>query len=189
MSSDRKEHSFRFSGWTYTFMTDHGVFSKTKVDAGTEIFLKTLENEDITGSVLDLGCGYGVIGIVLKKIKPFLAVTSVDVNPRAVELTELNADVNHVQIQACVSDGFKMINNTFDSVVMNPPIRAGKKVIYELFAGAYEHLNDNGSLYIVIRRQQGAESAFDYLNNLFDNCDVINRKKGYWILRSKKLTD
>lgn len=189
MSSYRKEHSFRFSGWNYTFITDNGVFSKEKVDAGTEIFLNVLTAENLSGSVVDMGCGYGVISIVLKHIFPSLEVTAVDVNPRAVELAALNAKTNSSVIHAMQSDGFEKVEGLFDHVVTNPPIRAGKQVIYGMFADAHEHLRNKGSLYVVIRRQQGAESAVKELESIYGNCTILEKKKGYWVLRSLKLTD
>lgn len=189
MASDRKEHSFRFSGSEYVFITDNGVFSKEKIDTGSAVLLDVLAGEGLQGSVLDLGCGYGVIGIILKKRNPSLSVLAVDVNPRAVELTGINAEKNQVDILARVSDRFENVTETFNTVITNPPIRAGKKVIYQMFGDAYAHLYDQGSLYVVIRRKQGAESAVKELKKIFGNCEIIARDKGYWILKSLKLTD
>ncbi len=188
LETNRKEHSFRFSGRLYSFTTDNGVFSKTGVDYGTEVLLKAAEKNGLYGTVLDLGCGYGVVGVVLKSLFPECSVISVDINPRAVELAELNAKQNHVSLTAMVSDGFAQLHTHFDAVITNPPIRAGKKVIYGMFDDAYQSLNENGVIMAVIRRQQGAESAVKKLNELFGNCEVISRDKGYWILLSRKLT-
>jgi len=189
LEENRKEHSFRFSGHLYTFVTDNGVFSKTEVDRGTEILLKACVKEKLDGRVLDLGCGYGVVSVVLKTVYPWLEMTAVDINPRAVELTELNCAGSHVKCTAFVSDGFAAVDKTFSHVITNPPIRAGKKVIYGMFEDAYAHLEKHGTLLAVIRRKQGAESALRKLEEIFGNCEVISRDKGYWVLKSTRLTD
>ena len=135
-----------------------------------------------------MGCGYGTLGVVIQKLNPSCSVVSVDVNPRAVELTGINSQQNGLDLNAFVSDGFEYVEGTFDHIVSNPPIRAGKKVIYKMFEDAYMHLNEGGLFTIVIRKQQGAESAVKKLNEIFNNCEVIDRDKGYWILQSSKLT-
>ena len=189
LEKNRKEQSFRFFGHEYVFTTDNGVFSKEGVDYGSMVLLETAVNE-IHGSVLDLGCGYGVIGIVAASLNPQGSVTCVDTNPRAVELTDLNAQQNHTSVQALVSDGFSEIDDRkFDVILTNPPIRAGKKVIYRLFAESRDHLYNNGILFAVIRRQQGAESAVKELNGLFGNCEVVNRDRGYWVLKCVNRTN
>lgn len=189
LKQNRKEHLFRFYGQLYTFVTDDGVFSKKEIDEGTEILLNTICEEDLGEEVLDLGCGYGVIGNVLKKMHPEVRMVCVDINPRAVELAQLNCEKNAVVCDVFASNGFEAITQSFDTIVTNPPIRTGKKNIYHMFEESYHHLNDGGSLYIVIRKQQGAESAKKYLNELFGNCELLERKKGYWILQCRKLTD
>lgn len=172
----------------FTFTTDNGVFSKTGIDYGSEVLLKEVCKQGIHGAVLDMGCGYGTIGVVLKKLNPSCSVVSVDVNPRAVELTGINGQQNGAQLTAFVSDGFESVHSQFDFVITNPPIRAGKKVIYKMFEDAYTHLNDGGEIFAVIRKKQGAESAVKKFEEIFSNCEVLARDKGYWILRSKKLT-
>ena len=189
LSENRKEHSFRFSGHLMTFITDNGVFSKTGIDQGTSILLSSLINQNIQGSVLDLGCGYGVISISVKKAFPHCDVTAIDINSRAVELTKLNCEKNGVLCDVFVSDGFTSIDDTFDVILTNPPIRTGKKVIYKMFEDAYDHLNKNGLFFAVIRRKQGAESALRKFEEIFGNAEVIAREKGYWVLKSSKLTD
>lgn len=174
----------------YNFTTDNGVFSKTGVDYGTMVLLEAVAAEPLSGSVLDLGCGYGVISVVLKDLYPECSMTSVDVNPRAVELTQLNCDLNHTESMVLVSDGFSQLKeSSFNAVITNPPIRAGKKVIYQMFDDAFTHLNKQGKLMLVIQRKQGAESALKKLEELFGNCTVVSRDRGYWVLESHKLTD
>lgn len=190
LPSNRVEHSFHFKGSKFTFITDDGVFSKNQVDYGSLVLIEALLNEDLAGSLLDLGCGYGTLGTILGHYNPQLDIHMTDVNPRATELARLNAEKNHVPCKVYTGDRFEGIFQTFDVIITNPPIRAGKQVIYSMFEESFEHLEKNGTLYVVIRRKQGAESAVKKLNNLFGNCDVIHRDAGYWVLKSsRKLTD
>ena len=187
LPSRKREMKYFFLGTEYAFITDDGVFSKGEVDYGTHTLLKALSEESLTGSVLDLGCGYGVIGVVLKKSFPDITLTAVDVNPRVAELATENAAKNGTPFEVLVSDGFEEIaERTFDTVVTNPPIRAGKKVIYRMFEDAHAHLTEGGRFYAVIRRNQGAESAMNKLAELFGSCDLIDRDRGYWVLKCVK---
>ena len=185
MHHNRKEIPFRFLGTSYSFITDAGVFSKDAVDYGSELLLKTvIDQNGVNGEVLDLGCGYGVIGIVIQKVTN-LPVTAIDVNPRAVQLTLENKDKNQAGVDAIVSDGIQT-DKMFDTVLLNPPIRAGKEVIYRLYAEARDHLNENGLLWVVIRKQQGANSTSEKLKELFGNCELAERSRGYHILKCRK---
>lgn len=180
LPADRKEHSFSFSDQHFSFTTDLGVFSKSGVDQGTDLLLQAVCRDNVTGSVLDLGCGYGAVGVVVKTLFPACEMICVDVNPRAVELAQLNAQKAHVDVKALVSDGFSSIRDSaFDVVITNPPIRAGKMVVYTFFEDAYAHLRTGGRLYAVVRRKQGADSAQKKLAGLFGNCEIILSKKGY----------
>ena len=185
LAHNRKEISFRFLGVSYTFITDSGVFAKDKVDTGSAILLKALVNEPLTGTLLDYGCGYGVLGIVLAK-QFALEVTGVDVNERALSLTKENAEKNQVLIETILNSGSLLLNQRFSNIVMNPPIRAGKQIIYQMFAESYELLKENGTLYIVMRKQHGAESAIKELNKNYTNVEVIYREKGFLVIKSKK---
>ena len=186
LEENRKEHSFRFSGHYYTFVTDNGVFAKTGVDLGTEILLKACADQILPGRTLDLGCGYGVVSVVLGSLVPRVKMVAVDINPRAVELCELNCAQNQVTCKAYVSDGFAEVNGLFRQIITNPPIRAGKKVIYPMFEDAFAHLSAGGIFLAVIRRAQGAESAQKKLLSVFGNCEIISRDRGYWVLKCVK---
>ena len=180
LPADRREHSFSFSNQVFTFTTDLGVFSKSGVDQGTELLLNAVCRNPVSGSVLDLGCGYGTVGVVVKTLFPECAMTCVDINPRAVELAQLNAQKAHVEVDALVSDGFSAIGDrSFDLVITNPPIRAGKMIVYTFFEDAYMHLHEGGRLYAVVRRKQGADSAQKKLSSLFGNCEIALSTKGY----------
>lgn len=187
LTENRKDLSFRFWCFSYCFTTDNGVFSKDAIDFGSRVFLDTmLKINEMGPRILDVGCGYGTLGIILKKHYPDSYVEMVDVNPRALELTIHNAKQNDVEVYAHLSNIYENVNGTFSDVVTNPPIRAGKKVIYEIFEKAYDHLEVNGSLWVVIRKQQGAMSAVKKIKEVFGNCDIVAKEKGYFILRSKK---
>jgi 16S rRNA (guanine1207-N2)-methyltransferase len=167
--------------------TDSGVFSKNKVDYGSNLLIDSLPSA--TGNILDLGCGYGVIGISLALLNPSSFVTMVDINERAVDLAGKNIKLNNVtNARVTQSDGFSNVMDKFDMIVSNPPIRTGKKVIYPLFENSIRYLNPGGALYIVIQKKQGAKSAFSKLEEIYGNCDVINKSGGYWIIRSIKQT-
>ena len=150
---------------------------------GTQILLEAAAEEDMHGTLLDLGCGVGVIGIVCSVLFDMKA-SAVDINPRAVELTEINSRANGADVSSFVSDGFSEVEGSFDRILTNPPIRAGKQVIYGMFEDARAHLNPGGFLLAVIRRKQGAESAVKKLNEVFGNCTVVARDKGYWVLKA-----
>lgn len=174
----------------YSFKSDKGVFSKNKLDFGTKLLIETiLESKVSLGErVLDLGCGAGPIGLILAHLDPLRQVTLADVNERALELCKKNADNLGVskQIEIVNSDVYLNVHSTFDTIISNPPIRAGKRVTYRIYDEASSHLNDNGSLIIVIRKEQGALSVKAHLEEIFDNVTVLDRKKGYYIIQSFK---
>ncbi len=178
---NRKKISFRFLGTMETFISDDGVFSKDTLDFGSRVLLETIIGFPLNGSLLDLGCGMGYIGIMLKKYQPHLDLTMADVNETAVALALENSALYHQENRVLVSDGFENIDGTFDCIVCNPPIRTGKQNVYRLLRDSLSRLNDSGVMYIVMRRQQGAESAMHYLADMAE-VKVINREKGYWIM-------
>ena len=186
LPQNRKEFSFRFSSFNYSFTTDNGVFCKNEVDFGTWVLLKTLEKEALGSRILDLGCGYGPVGVVLKRHFPDSMIILCDVNSRAVELAKINCMKNKADCDVRVSDRFSNVPEKFDAIVTNPPIRAGKSVIYAMFEESFEHLEQNGNLYVVIRKQQGANSAQEKIRSVFGNCEAINKEKGYHILKATK---
>lgn len=172
-------------GKKFTFNSDNGVFSKSGVDFGSRLLLDFIPLEEVGGKILDLGCGYGVIGIVLNKLTG-ANVDMVDVNLRALHLTEMNVAANKCQnINVFESNVYENINTKYTSIVTNPPIRAGKKVIYDMLFNAKEYLTDDGNLYFVIRKQQGAKSMMSDLEKEY-NLEIIEKKKGYYIIKCSK---
>lgn len=188
VASNRSEITYVINGTSFTLKVDNGVFSKSRLDKGSEIFINTLLKEDLGKSILDIGCGYGPIGLTLAKLTPSLSVICSDVNTRALELCIDNRDalkISH-QVTCLQSDIYTEIEGKFDSIVSNPPIRAGKRVTYEIYKGALDHLSDGGSLYIVIRKAQGALSAKAYIEELFGNSEVLEKSKGYYVIKATK---
>lgn len=177
--------AFPYRGYGLNFMTDAGVFSRGELDTGTKLLLDALP--PLAGDVLDVGCGWGAIGVAIGRACPACRVTMVDVNHRALELCRANAEKNGVQAQILESDGLAaVLDRTFDAVVTNPPIRAGKQVIYRMFADAAAHLNTGGALYLVIRKQQGAESCMKYLRTLFGQVEKLDKSGGFWVLKASE---
>lgn len=186
MPHNRKDYSFRFLSYNFSVVSDDGVFSKTSLDEGTEVLLKEAVKQPITGRVLDLGCGLGIVTMVLKKQFPIIEVTGVDVNSRAIELSILNLKKNQIEGRILLSDGFEEVDESFDWVVSNPPVRVGKEKLYQLFEGVHAHLASHGKFIFVMRKSHGAQSAKKKCEALFGNCEILERSKGYYVLISVK---
>ena len=187
LKSNRKDFSFRFWCFNYSFVSDNGVFSKEELDEGTRILLETALENELEGKVLDLGCGIGPVGVVVKHNFPNCEVEMVDVNPRALELAKENAKRNHVDTKIYLSDAFENIETRdFSAILVNPPIRAGKAVIYKMFDQSIQHLKEKGCLWVVMRKSHGALSAKKKLEEIYGNCEIVNREKGFYILCSQK---
>ena len=175
---------FVWRGREMRFTTDAGVFSKGELDPGSRLLLDALP-EEIAGRVLDMGSGWGAIGVTLAARYPEARITMADVNLRALDLCRENLKANHAEAECLESSGFSALEGRrFDLVVTNPPIRAGKQVIYAMFADAAKSLNSGGALYLVIRKQQGAESCEKYLKTLYRCVERVDRSAGYWVLRA-----
>lgn len=166
----------------FLFLTDNGVFSKDGMDFGSRLLLESIPLEEVGGKILDMGCGYGVFGIVLSKITGS-SVDMVDVNLRALHLAKRNALLNNVNnVNIFESNCYENINSKYSVIVTNPPIRAGKKVVYNIVMNAREYLNKDGKLFIVIRKEQGAKSLIIDLKKLY-TVEVLEKKKGFFILK------
>ena len=185
-TSEHEERHFTsvFMGRTLALETDAGVFSKQHIDPGSEILCKSLP--ELQGRVLDMGCGWGAMTVMALARFPALDVTMADVNERALDLAVRNVQKNGMQAKAVLSDGFERVEGEFDAVMTNPPIRAGKAVIYRMFEDAKAHLAEGGRLFLVIRKQQGAPSALKFLKELYAEAETIERDGGYWVIACKK---
>ena len=177
--------AFPYRGYGLNFMTDAGVFSKGELDVGSRLLLDALPA--LEGDVLDLGCGWGAIGVAIAKANKAANVTMADVNHRALGLCEANCIRNGVTAKVIESDGMAAVMGcTYDAIVTNPPIRAGKQVIYKMFADAALSLKAGGALYLVIRKQQGAESCVKYLKTLFNEVEKLDKSAGFWVLKASE---
>ena len=179
---DERRFTLNLLGEELTFITDAGVFSRDGLDKGTQLLLEALP--PLTGRVLDLGCGWGAVGVALGKKYPMLQIAMTDINSRAVELAKRNLAANGVRAEVVQGDGFQSVTGDFDAVITNPPIRAGKAVVYGLFAEARDRLRPGGALYAVIRKQQGAPSALKYLREVYAEAEVIDRGAGFHVIRA-----
>ena len=187
LKSQEKEIEFKINDRVFSLISDRGVFSSKALDTGSQYFIETLLTQDLSGSGLDLGCGIGTISVVLKSFKPNLKLTLSDINERAVRLSQKNLNkYGFNDSKVVVSNLFEKLKQSFDFIYFNPPIRAGKKVIYDGFAQAYQNLVPDGRLYIVMRRDLGAESAIKELQKSFQQVEVISKTKGYWVIKSQK---
>lgn len=182
---DLRRISFTAGGRTLECETDAGTFSRGRLDPGTEFLLSQLPAPPL-GRVLDLGCGWGALALGLAARDPGARVFACDVNQRALALCRENFARNHLEATVFESDGLDRVEGTFDLIVTNPPIRAGKAVIYRFFADSRRHLTPTGALWIVIRKQQGAPSAQDYLKTLYQEVRLVDRRKGYWVLACRR---
>ena len=188
LASNIKEIKFEVNGLIMNLFTNNGVFSKGKVDEGSLAFLKVLLPLDLGKNILDLGCGYGTLGLTLAVAKKEARVTLADINPRALNMCKRNAELHNLNNRVTIlqSDIYEKIEGPYDSIVVNPPIRAGKKVTYKMYEEAKQYLIDGGSLYIVIRKAQGADSASKYIESIFGNIRLLDRHKGYYIYQAIK---
>ncbi|EGA88538.1 hypothetical protein GPDM_14642 [Planococcus donghaensis MPA1U2] len=187
--SNPREWTDILRGEKFRFQTDAGVFSKSEVDFGSRLLIETFQNSAIDGPVLDVGCGYGPIGMTVAKISPQKQVHMVDVNTRAIELAKTNAEKNDISnVRIYESDGLSTVEASgFSAILTNPPIRAGKETIFRFYEEAAEKLADGGSLWVVIQKKQGAPSTQVKLEELFGEVKVVDKKKGYFIFEARKV--
>lgn len=168
-------------GKKFIFNTDNGVFSKDGLDFGSRLLLESIPLEEVGGKVLDMGCGYGVFGIVINKLTS-CCVDMVDVNLRAIHLSQINIKENHCSnINVFESNVYENIDSKYSSIITNPPIRAGKKIVYDIVMKAKDYLEDNGKLFLVIRKEQGAKSLIRDLEKVY-SVKILEKKKGFFIL-------
>jgi 16S rRNA (guanine1207-N2)-methyltransferase len=188
VESDPKYWEFTLRNNLFHFKTDNGVFSKKEVDFGSRILIEAFKLPEVEGSVLDVGCGYGPIGLSVAKGYPNRTVHMVDVNNRAIELAKENAEKNQVT-NVMIYESDRLLNvseNGFAAILTNPPIRAGKQVVHDIFEQGFDHLVPLGEMWVVIQKKQGAPSAIEKLKELFATVETIDKSKGYFVIKATK---
>lgn len=186
LASQPRMISFDYKGEKLQFNSDIGVFSKNTIDFGTRVLLDTFKPLSHV-KLLDVGCGYGVIGLSLAKVGTAVVADLVDVNTRAIDLAKENAKQLQLKdVHVFESSCYENVSDQYDLIVSNPPIRAGKIVVHTILEGAYAHLRQNGKLRVVIQKKQGAPSAKAKMETVFGNCEILKKEKGYYILESIK---
>ena len=183
LPSDIRETTSVVLGQKFTFLTDNGVFSKDGLDFGSRLLLEVIPLEEVGGKILDMGCGYGVLGIVLAKVL-LAKVDMVDVNLRALHLSRRNAKMNGVSsfVSVFESNCYSNIHDSYSTIITNPPIRAGKKIVYGIVMNAQNYLEDGGNLFLVVRKEQGAKSLIVDLEKVY-TVKVLKKKKGFFVIQ------
>lgn len=187
LPSNPKFIEAQINGLKFKFKTDVGVFSRDFLDYATKLLLEKVDFSTLkNGKILDIGCGYGPVGIYVAKTTKN-EVVMLDINPRALELSKENLLLNNVNATVLESDCLEVVlDQKFEMAILNPPIHAGKEVVYKMFEQAYETLEIDGSLWIVIQQKHGAPSAIKKLETIFKNVNIIYKKKGFYIIQCIK---
>ncbi|WP_412519284.1 class I SAM-dependent methyltransferase [Staphylococcus simulans] len=191
VESHKETFKYHYHQNELNLVTDAGVFSKGKIDFGSDLLVRTFLKEHPPGpkkTVVDVGCGYGPIGLMIAKVSPHHHVIMLDVNHRALDLAKENSEKNHIEnVTIKESDGLAEVpDNSCDMIVTNPPIRAGKSVVHGILEDAHEKLRTEGELYVVIQKKQGMPSAKKKMEAVFGNVETLTKEKGYYILKSKR---
>lgn len=187
LKSELRTLIYNYEDISFEFFSDNGVFAKNKIDYASkllvETFIKEKRDDKSNGYILDVGCGYGFIGIVVGKVLN-KKVELIDVNKRALHLCERNIKLNEVNGKAYESNAYECVKNKYEYIITNPPIRAGKETVLSILKGARNHLLDNGELWFVINKDQGAKSTANALKECY-NVEVIAKSKGFFVFRAK----
>ncbi len=185
-----KEISYEVKGLNLMFLTSTSVFSKKKIDFATDLLIRSARIRN-DGNLLDLGCGYGVVGITIKKLYPKIKVFMTDINKRAVMLSKRNAELNNVEVKIFQGNLFEPLRKElkppfFDYILLNPPMSAGRKICMEMINQSHEWLKSKGSLQVVARHKKGGKTLMQYMERVFGNIETIARKKGFHVYYSVK---
>lgn len=185
LESNLKTFKTIISDQDFSFNTDNGVFSKKGLDFGTRILLESIDVNNLSGDILDVGCGYGPISIIVAKLNPEAKVLGVDINSRAIHLSKMNKKLNRVKnVDFINSNVYEKVSGLYQTIISNPPIRAGKEIVYKILFEAKDHLMPDGNLYAVIHKDQGARSAVKDLEKVY-NVKVIQKTKGFFVINCK----
>lgn len=185
LKKDIKEINEIVNGISFTFYTDNGVFNKKGLDYGTRVLLENINLKNKT-TFLDVGCGCGPIGIYISKFSNNNIVDMIDINENAINLVKKSLVKNKLEnAHVYISDAYENVHNKYDVIITNPPIHAGKKKVYEIIKNANNYLNNDGELWVVIRKDQGAKSLIKDMENIYE-CEIIKRDNGFYVLLFKK---
>lgn len=182
IKSEKRLIKFNFDNREFSMFSDNGVFSKDRFDYGTRVLLENIDIHSLCGKVLDLGCGTGVVGLILGTLNKYISIDMVDVNERAIELARQNIKLNNLNSNIFISDVYSNVNDKYDFIITNPPIRAGKDVVRKFLLGAKNYLSNNGTLYFVMRKDHGVKSMIKELEEIY-KVKVIDKDKGFYIVR------
>lgn len=184
LKSEIKKVNVAIDDVNYYFYTDNGVFSKGRLDFGTELLLNAFQySYPQEKHLLDIGCGCGPIGIYASLLG--FDVDMSDVNKRAIHLSKMSLKQQGLKANVFESDAYENVNNKYDYIISNPPIRVGKEKLYEIIMNAKKYLKENGELWIVVRKQQGAESLVRDMKKEYDKVEIVEKKKGYYIIMAR----
>lgn len=186
LKDERHEIKVNIFNNTYKFNTDSGVFSKNKLDYGTRVLLENIDILNLKGNILDLGCGIGIIGIIISKMNKIVSIDMADINEKSVALSMLNNQINNVSNNVFASNVYENVKNKYDYIVTNPPIKAGKEVLKKFLLGSYDYLNEKGILYFVMRKDHGVKSMIKILESKF-KVSIIKKDKGFYIVKCDKI--
>lgn len=187
LDSEERIIEYTFRGMKVSLFSDLGVFSKTRVDFGTNVLLNNLPIFPSGSRILDVGCGYGIIGIAIAKSCPDAIVDMIDINQRAVELVKKSIKHNKVfNAHVYPSDLFAAVKEKYDFIITNPPIRTGKVIIYQIITDSIKYLHDQGMFWAVIQKKQGAASFITKMEEVYGNAERVSHESGYNVVCSRK---
>lgn len=186
LKSELHTINYKYGDFLLTFYSDNGVFSKNKIDYGSSLLVRSIieSKKEKYNNILDVGCGYGFMGITLAKILN-LEVTLSDVNKRALHLADKNGSVNKVKYKIIESNCYTNIFDKYSLIISNPPIRAGKEIVLNILTQAKDYLSDDGELWFVMRKSQGVKSTIKHIEDIY-MCEIIEKSKGFYIIKAKK---
>lgn len=186
LRSEYRNVVYNYENYSFNFTSDLGVFSKDRVDYASKLLIESyFECGQKNKKILDVGCGYGLIGITTSIIMES-NVDMIDVNKRAIHLSNINIKNIKANAKAFESNIYENVNDNYDVIITNPPIRAGKDVYMTILTDAYKHLNSKGELWFVINKDQGAKSTLKVMKNVYDEVNVIKKSKGFFVILCKK---
>ncbi len=186
LKSELRKLCYNYENHTFSFFSDNGVFAKDKIDYASRILLEAFlraHESNTEATILDVGCGYGFIGIVISKILDY-RLDSIDINKRALHLCERNIKENKALGHAYESNIYENVSGEYDYIITNPPIRAGKETVLNILKNAKEHLKIGGELWFVINKDQGAKSIKKILDAEY-NIEIITKSKGFYVFKAK----